>query len=164
MKLRILLLLTQCICFKTNYGEEINLRKVKADFFRDAFFSDPEHMKTNSPRKIHIGASMRIIKVSTAHVSTLQPSKIVGQQRQQQSKRLWYWVQAQCQGSFPKSSQTFHRSSTLSSVFDSECGIRQNFDSNEYPNIFVSKFWLKWISKYIRIIFLDTNEYPNIFI
>jgi len=62
MKLRILLLLTQCICFKTNYGEEINLRKVKADFFRDAFFSDPEHMKTNSPRKIHIGASIRIIK------------------------------------------------------------------------------------------------------
>ena len=148
MKLRILLLLTQCICFKTNYGEEINLRKVKADFFRDAFFSDPEHMKTNSPRKIHIGASIRIIKVSTAHVSTLQPSKIVGQQRQQQSKRLWYWVQAQCQGSFPKSSQTFHRYLIQSVAFVkilTRTNIRiylfQNFYSNEYPNIFASFFW-----------------------
>ena len=93
MKLRILLLLTQCICFKTNYGEEkiqsiceikvkeenIGLsfeekdktkniessfeKRVKADFFRDAEFSEPRHLKTSSPRKIHIGASMRIIKV-----------------------------------------------------------------------------------------------------
>ena len=75
MKLRILLLLTQCICFKTNYGEEkigssfeekIGSsfgEKVKADFFREAEFSDPRNLKTNSPRKIHIGASMRIIKV-----------------------------------------------------------------------------------------------------
>ena len=67
MKLRILLLLTQCICFKTNYGEE-NIEsssgeKVKADFFREAEFSDPRYLKTNSPRKIHIGVSMRIIKV-----------------------------------------------------------------------------------------------------
>ena len=68
MKLRILLLLTQCICFKTNYGEKkigsSCEENVKADFFREAEFSDPRHMKTNSPRKIHIGASMRIIKVS----------------------------------------------------------------------------------------------------
>ena len=120
MKLRILLLLTQCICFKTNYGEEhiqsscgemvkeekigssckekdkkekiqssspendkeeTNIgssfeeedkmeniessfeKRLKADFFRDAAFSDPRHLKTSSPRKIHIGASMRIIKV-----------------------------------------------------------------------------------------------------
>ena len=67
MKLRILLLLTQCICFKTNYGEEkirsSSGEKVKADFFLEAEFSDPRHLKTNSPRKIHIGASMRIIKV-----------------------------------------------------------------------------------------------------
>ena len=68
MKLRILLLLTQCICFKTNYGEGTYIEsssevEVKADFFREAKFSDPQHMKTNSPRKIHIGASMRIIKV-----------------------------------------------------------------------------------------------------
>jgi len=66
MKLRILLLLTQCICFKTNCGED-NIQSsceetVKADFFREASFSDPQHLKTNSPRKIHIGASMRIIK------------------------------------------------------------------------------------------------------
>ena len=58
-----------------------------------------------------------------------------------------------------------------------ECDIRQNLDSNEYPNIFVSNFWLKWISEYIRIIFLTrtniriysykcfcTNEYPNLFV
>jgi len=66
MKLQILLLLTQCICFKTNCGQD-NIQSsceetVKADFFREASFSDPQHLKTNSTRKIHIGASMRIIK------------------------------------------------------------------------------------------------------
>ena len=80
MNLRTLFLLTQCICFKTNFGslelqsksgENANSEKfqskieesAKADFFRDASFSDPKLMKTNSPRKIHIGTSMRIIKV-----------------------------------------------------------------------------------------------------
>ena len=78
MNLRIVLLLTQCICFKTNFGslelesgETVNSKEfqskieesAKADFFRDASFSDPKLMKTNSPRKIHIGTSMRIIKV-----------------------------------------------------------------------------------------------------
>ena len=80
MNLRALFLLTQCICFKTNFGslelqskigETVNSKEfhskigesAKADFFRDASFSDPKLMKTNSPRKIHIGTSMRIIKV-----------------------------------------------------------------------------------------------------
>ena len=80
MNLRTVFLLTQCICFKTNFGslelqsksgENANSEKfqskteesAKADFFRDASFSDPKLMKTNSPRKIHIGTSMRIIKV-----------------------------------------------------------------------------------------------------
>ena len=55
-----------------------------------------------------------------------------------------------------------------------ECDIRMDFDTNEYPNIFVSRKWHEWISEYIRMIFLtqtnipiylyqtfDTNEYPN---
>ena len=84
MKLRILLLLTQCICFKTNYGED-NIQSsceenVKADFFREASFSEPEHLKTNSPRKIHIAASMRIIKVGRPIIiQNLKQQYVVGQ-------------------------------------------------------------------------------------
>ena len=72
-----------------------------------------------------------------------------------------------------------------------ECDICMDFDTNEYPNIFVPRKWHEQISKYICIIFLtqtniriylypkswheriseyiriqkvDTNEYPNIFV
>ena len=34
------------------------------------------------------------------------------------------------------------------------------FDTNEYPNIFVSRKWHERISEYIRMNFFDTNEYP----
>ena len=36
--------------------------------------------------------------------------------------------------------------------------------SNKYSNIFVSKSCYKGISEYIRIQKVDTNEYPNIFV
>ena len=45
-----------------------------------------------------------------------------------------------------------------------ECDIRMDFDTNEYPNIFVSRKWHKQISEYIRMNIFDTNEYPNIFV
>ena len=45
-----------------------------------------------------------------------------------------------------------------------ECDISMDFDTNEYPNIFVLRKWYERISEYIRMKFLDTNEYPNIFI
>ena len=47
---------------------------------------------------------------------------------------------------------------------ESECDIRMDFDTNEYPNIFVSRKWHERMSEYICIIFFDTNEYPNIFV
>ena len=34
---------------------------------------------------------------------------------------------------------------------EAECDIRKNFDTNEYPNIFVSKNLHEWMSEYIRI-------------
>ena len=37
------------------------------------------------------------------------------------------------------------------------------FDTHEYLNIFVSKFWYEKISKYNRSQKIKTNEYPNIF-
>ena len=37
----------------------------------------------------------------------------------------------------------------------------RDFDTNEYPNIFVSRKWYERISEYIRIKKIDTNEYPN---
>ena len=36
-----------------------------------------------------------------------------------------------------------------------------DFDTNEYPNIFVSRKWYERISEYIRIKKIDTNECPN---
>ena len=43
----------------------------------------------------------------------------------------------------------------------SECDIRENFDTNECPNIFVSTKLHEWISEYIHTNFFDTNECPN---
>ena len=43
----------------------------------------------------------------------------------------------------------------------SECDIREHFDTNECPNIFVSTKWHEWISEYIHANFFDTNECPN---
>ena len=45
-----------------------------------------------------------------------------------------------------------------------ECDIRMDFDTNEYPNIFVSRKWHERISEYIRMKFFETNEYTNIFV
>ena len=45
-----------------------------------------------------------------------------------------------------------------------ECDIRMDFDTNEYPNIFVLRKWYERISEYIRMKFVDTNEYPNILV
>ena len=45
-----------------------------------------------------------------------------------------------------------------------ECDIRMDFDTNKYPNIFVSKKWHKRISEYIHMKFFDPNEYTNIFV
>ena len=45
-----------------------------------------------------------------------------------------------------------------------ECDIRMDFDTNEYPNIFVSRKWHERTSEYICVKFFDTNEYPNIFV
>ena len=45
-----------------------------------------------------------------------------------------------------------------------ECDIRMDFDTNEYPNIFVLRKWHERISEYIRMNFFDPNEYPNIFV
>ena len=42
-----------------------------------------------------------------------------------------------------------------------ECDIPENFDTNEYPNIFVSKNLQEWIAEYICINKIDTNECPN---
>ena len=42
--------------------------------------------------------------------------------------------------------------------FQPECDIRENFDTNECPNIFVSKKLHEWISEYIHTNFFDTNE------
>ena len=42
-----------------------------------------------------------------------------------------------------------------------ECDIRENFDTNECPNIFVSTKLHEWISEYIHTNFFDTNECPN---
>ena len=39
----------------------------------------------------------------------------------------------------------------LSSHLRAECGIRENFDTNEYPNIFESKNLHKQICEYIRL-------------
>ena len=46
-------------------------------------------------------------------------------------------------------------------IFWSECDIRENFDTNECPNIFVSTKLHEWISEYIHTNFFDTNECPN---
>ena len=39
--------------------------------------------------------------------------------------------------------------------------IRENFDTNECPNIFVSTKLHEWLSEYIHTNFFDTNECPN---
>ena len=46
-------------------------------------------------------------------------------------------------------------------MFKTECGIRENLDTNEYPNIFESKNLHKQISEYICFKKFDTNECPN---
>ena len=56
MKLGVLLLLAQCTCFQTNRGDPV------ADFYHNTTFSHPRFLKTTSPNKIHIGASMKIIQ------------------------------------------------------------------------------------------------------
>ena len=48
-----------------------------------------------------------------------------------------------------------------SQLSNPECDIRENFDTNECPNIFVSTKWHEWISEYIHINLFDTNECPN---
>ena len=48
--------------------------------------------------------------------------------------------------------------------FGTECDIHMDFDTNEYPNIFVSRKLHERISEYIRMKFFGTNEYPNIFV
>ena len=48
--------------------------------------------------------------------------------------------------------------------YGAECDIRMDFDTNEYPNIFVSRKWHERISEYIRMKFFETNEYTNIFV
>ena len=48
-----------------------------------------------------------------------------------------------------------------SSSYRPECDIRENFDTNECPNIFVSTKLHEWISEYIHTNFFDTNECPN---
>ena len=45
--------------------------------------------------------------------------------------------------------------------YRSECDIRENVDTNECPNIFLSKKLHEWISEYIHTNFYDTNECPN---
>ena len=45
-----------------------------------------------------------------------------------------------------------------------ECDIRENVDTNECLNIFVSTKLHEWISEYIHTNFFDTNECPNIFV
>ena len=45
--------------------------------------------------------------------------------------------------------------------FVPECDIRENFDTNECTNIFVSTNLHEWISEYIHTNFFDTNECPN---
>ena len=51
---------------------------------------------------------------------------------------------------------------------DAECDIRENFDTNKYPNIFVTKKLHGRMSEYIHMKSLTkkiyTNEYPNIFV
>ena len=42
--------------------------------------------------------------------------------------------------------------------FRAECDIRENFDTNECPNIFVSTKLHEWISEYIHIIFLTRTN------
>ena len=42
-----------------------------------------------------------------------------------------------------------------------ECDIRENFDTNECQNIFVSTKLHEWLSEYIHTNFFDTNECPN---
>ena len=49
----------------------------------------------------------------------------------------------------------------LTEGFSAECDIRENFDTNECPNIFVSTKLHEWISEYIHTNFFDTNECPN---
>ena len=39
---------------------------------------------------------------------------------------------------------------TLKMLFGTECDIRMDFDTNEYPNIFLSRKWHERISEYIR--------------
>ena len=47
------------------------------------------------------------------------------------------------------------------SRYEAECDIRENFDTNECTNIFVSTKLHEWISEYIHINFFDTSECPN---
>ena len=63
--------------------------------------------------------------------------------------RLLFWIR------FRETFQVMNRS---------ECDICMNFDTNEYPNIFVSRKWHEQISEYIHMKFFETNEYTNIFV
>jgi hypothetical protein len=59
MKLRLLLFLAQCSTLKASGAAS---KPVTADFYLNSTFSDPKYLKTSSPRKIHIGVSIKIIK------------------------------------------------------------------------------------------------------
>ena len=52
-------------------------------------------------------------------------------------------------------------SSGYNGTIRAECDIRENLDTNEYPNIFESKNLHERISEYIRIKKFYTNECPN---
>ena len=46
-------------------------------------------------------------------------------------------------------------------IGEPECHIREHFDTNECPNVFVSTKLHEWISEYIHANFVYTNECPN---
>ena len=56
MKIFTLLASTFCLAVSDSEGP------ITADFFLNSTFSDPRFLKTASPRKIHIGVSVRIIQ------------------------------------------------------------------------------------------------------
>ena len=63
--------------------------------------------------------------------------------------------------SLPKANKQVSSAYNKHSDSKSECDIRENFDTNECPNIFVSTKLHEWISEYIHTNFFDTNECPN---
>ena len=60
--------------------------------------------------------------------------------------------------------QNIHKQSVISIEIKQKHCWNLKIDTNEYPNIFVSKYCYERISENIRIQKVDTNEYPNIFV